>query len=113
MKTKILIWIGLILQFAFFIFFLFNAPEPSGAIKVGLERLQAACPTEAPKIPEKFTGAVPLETSGDYFRIAGTNFEYLVSVTMFFVIANILISILLIFSLHKKALHTLNTPPVE
>jgi hypothetical protein len=92
---------------------LFNAPEPSGAIKVGLERLQTACPTEAPKIPEKFTGAVPLETSGDYFRIAGINFEYLVSVTMFFVITNILISILLIFSLRKVASQTLNTPQVD
>ena len=113
MKTNMLIWIGFILQFVFLIFFLFNAPEPSGAIKVGLERLQTACPTEAPKIPEKFTGAVPLETSGDYFRVAGINFEHLVSITMSFVIANILTSILLIFSHRRKASQTLNTPQID
>jgi hypothetical protein len=112
MKTKMLIWIGLILQFTFLLFYLINAPEPSGAIKIGLERLQTACPTEAANIPETIKGAVPIETSGDDFLTAGKGFQYLVSVTIIFVIANILISILLIFSLRKKASQTLNVSQV-
>jgi hypothetical protein len=107
MKTKMLIWVGLILQFAFLFFYLINAPEPSGAIKIGLERLQTACPTQAVNITETIKGVVPIETAGDDFFMAGEGFQHLVTATIIFAMANILISIFVIFSLRKKASKTL------
>lgn len=98
MKAKFLIWIGLVLQFAFLILYLFTAPEPVGAIRIGLKRLKAACPAEAARLPEITKGVVTLETSGDFFQVAGTWFKSLVSITLGFTVVNIIISILLLNS---------------
>ena len=106
MKPKPLVWIGLIVQFIFLLFFLFRAPEPAGAMRVGLERLKSSHPAEAAKIPEVVHGAVPVETSGDFFQMALIGFESLASATIYFVVASMILSILLLWSLRRnKAAH--------
>src|SRR5438552_302906 len=99
MNAKPLVWIGLVLQLLFFFYFLIQAPEPCGSIKIGLEKLKASYPTEAAIIPETIHGAVPVSTSGDFFQMAGIGFKYLISITIAFVISNIILSVLLLLSL--------------
>jgi hypothetical protein len=71
MKTNFFCLIGLVLQLLFLLFYLFAAPEPSSRIRVGLERLKVECPNESAKIPETINGAVPVQTSGDFYRWLG------------------------------------------
>jgi hypothetical protein len=84
MKARGLVWIGLILQCGFILFTLFSAAEPVGLMKVGLQKLQSAYPTEAPTRPEANAGSIVLKTLGDWFSAASGGFEFLTRATLLF-----------------------------
>ena len=102
MKPRALVWIGLLLQCGFILFTLFTAAEPVGFIKVGLEKLQFAHPSEAPTGPEAVTGNVVLRTLGDWFSTASSGFEFLTRVTLLFAGINILMLACLLMLLRNK-----------
>jgi hypothetical protein len=71
MKTKAIIWVELMLQLAFLFYMLYQAPEPHGAIKIGLEKMQAACPSEAPTCIKTAEGNWEVSTAADFFKMGG------------------------------------------
>ena len=103
MKTKALILVGLILQLGFLLFVLIQAPEPHGAIKVGIEHLQESSPSQAPTINKTAEKTWVIKTAGDYFLMADNWFQFIVVATVCFTMTNIIISILLFVTLRKKA----------
>ena len=93
------------LQSAFFFFMLVNASEPRGAIKVGLQRLQAAHPAESPTESRTPEGNLTLETAGDFFSAADGGFQFITNITMISVVVNILMFMLLLVALREKKSH--------
>ena len=101
-KTRILVGIALVLQIIFLLLVLVNAPEPPAAIKIGLERLQTNAPTEAATLSKTADGNWIIQTAGDYFRMAGSWFGFIVAVAICSMLVNILIFVLLLIFLRNR-----------
>ena len=102
MKARALVWIGLILQWGFILFTWFTAPEPVGFIKVGLEKLQSAYPSEAPTGTEAITGNIVLKTLGDWFSAASSAFEFITKATLFFAGVNTVLLLWILMLLRDR-----------
>ena len=74
-------------------FILRVAPEPHGAIRIGLEHLQNSCPSEMPKALKTSEGDRLLGTAGDYFAMADRGFGSFTTGTLVLLFANLVISI--------------------
>lgn len=102
MKTKAIIVTALALQICFALYVLILAPEPSGAIQVGLEHLQTAAPSEAPTATKTVEGYSILKTSGDFFAAALQMYWFQTKVTLIAVALNILLLFWLLFIRKEK-----------
>ena len=102
MKTKILIWVGLVLQLCSILFILSQALEPSDSIQIGLEHLQKACPSEAVTGLKNADGNWLIRTSGDFFFMAGDWFKFIIHGALILIALNVLVSISLLATLRKK-----------
>ena len=101
-KAKILVSIALILQVVALLLVMVNAPEPSAAIQIGLERLQTNAPTEAATLSKTAEGYWVITTAGDSFRMAGSWFGFIIAVTICSTLVNIVILILVLVLLRNK-----------
>jgi hypothetical protein len=80
-----------------------QAPEPHAGIEVGLQKLKENCPSQGLTIVS-VTGKVwTLKTAGDFFYMADNWFQFIIKSTICFVLINMLISVLLLITLRKKA----------
>jgi hypothetical protein len=102
MKTKALIIVGLGLQLCFLLFVMVQAPEPHGAIEVGLDKLKENCPSQALTIVNTTDKVWTLKTAGDFFYMADNWFQFIIKSTICFVLINMVISVLLLITLRKK-----------
>jgi len=101
-KVRILVCIALVLQAAGLLLIMINAPEPSAAIRIGLERLQSNAPSEAATLAKTADGSWVITTAGDFFRIAGSWFGFITGIAICSALVNILIFILALFLLRNK-----------
>ena len=101
-KVKILVSAALILQVVALLLVMINAPEPSAAIRIGLERMQTNAPAEAATLSKTAEGNWVITTAGDFFRMAGSWFGDIIAVTICSALVNILILILVLFFLRNK-----------
>ena len=102
MKTKILIWVGLVLQLCSILFILSQAIEPSDSLRTGLEHLKTACPSEAETGLKTVDGSWVIRTSGDFFFMAGDWFKFIIHGALILIALNVLVSISLLATLRKK-----------
>jgi hypothetical protein len=102
MKTKGLVFVGLILQFGFLLFVLVQAPEPRAAIKIGIEHLQESSPSQAPSIDTTTGKTWVIKTAGDFFLMADNWFHFIIGATVCFTLLSMVISILLLVTLRRK-----------
>lgn len=111
-KAKILVSLALILQAVALLIVMINAPEPSAAIQIGLERLQTNAPTEAATLFKTAEGNWVITTAGDFFRVAGSWFGFIIAVTICSALVNIVIFILVLFLLRNRKIAS-NLEPQE
>jgi hypothetical protein len=102
MRTKALILVGLALQVCFLLFVMVQAPEPHGAIKVGLNMLKENCPAQGITINDTTGNVWNIKTAGDYFFMADDWFQFIIKGTIGFLLISIIISISTLISLRKK-----------
>ncbi len=103
MKTKVLLFVGLLFQFGFLLFVLMIAPGPREEIHVGLRRLKEEAPAQAVTVMQSLpNGALELKTAGDFFYLADSQLRLIIGVTIGFMFVTIITMILVLISLREK-----------
>jgi hypothetical protein len=101
-KLKSLIVVAFVLQIVALFLVLVNVPEPSAAIRIGLEELQTNAPAAAATFTKTAEGNWIIKTAGDYFWMANNWFGFIVKVTICSMFLNILFFVSFLFLLRKK-----------
>jgi hypothetical protein len=102
MKTRGFIIAALALQICFLLFFVFQAPELDGAIKVGLKQLKEEAPTQAQSAQIRTDGIMKLKTAGDFFYVAEKEARFILGATVWVGLSSIvMMTLALIFNRNK------------